>query len=189
MFKKICYAGAFLFLCYSFTACHKNKSNHKNNDTKIKSAHTSASNLQMDPSKTIAENITRDTSYSILSESLKASGLSEILAEPGPFTFFAPTNTAFSGLPNGTLESLKERKNDLANILSHHVVAGLLRNKDLKGQKLKTLAGDELIVTTRNKEIIINGVKVNANGIKASNGTIYVIDNLLFPKDQNPGAY
>jgi len=132
-----------------------------------------------------------DTSYSILSESLKASDLFEVLTKPGPFTFFAPTNTAFKSLPDGTLESLmNERKNDLANILSHHIVAGLLLNKDLKeGQKLKTLAGDELIVTKRNKEIIINGVKINVHRTEATNGVIYTIDNLFFPKSQNPGAY
>jgi uncharacterized surface protein with fasciclin (FAS1) repeats len=145
----------------------------------------------MSSSKTIAENIMMDTSYSILSESLKASDLFEVLTKPGPFTFFAPTNTAFKSLPEGTLEGLmNDRKNDLANILSHHIVAGILQNKDLKeGQKLKTLAGDELIVTKRNKEIIINGVKINDQAADATNGVIYVIDNLFFPKSQNSSAY
>src|ERR1700681_2106114 len=106
MFKKICYTGILIFFCYFFSACHNNQSNHKNSNTQVKSATTDVPGLRMSSSKTIAENIMMDTSYSILSESLKASDLFEVLTKPGPFTFFAPTNTAFKSLPEGTLEGL-----------------------------------------------------------------------------------
>ena len=85
---------------------------------------------------------------------------------------------------------MQDRKNDLANILSYHIVAGQLEKKHMKaGQKLKTVAGEELIVTKRNDDIIINGVRINTAGIRNSNGIIYIVNDLLFPKNQNPGAY
>jgi uncharacterized surface protein with fasciclin (FAS1) repeats len=145
----------------------------------------------MDSSKTIAENILTDTSYSILAESLKSTDLFDILTKPGPFTIFAPSNTAFRKLPAGTLEGwMTDRKKDLSNILSYHVIAGRLRSQDIESvQKLKTLAGEGLTITKRNKNIMSNGIKVNMPGVEARNGIIYPIDDLLFPTQQNPGSY
>jgi uncharacterized surface protein with fasciclin (FAS1) repeats len=114
-----------------------------------------------------------------------------VLNKPGPFTVFAPTNAAFEKLPEGSLDGLlNERKNDLSNILSHHLVAGLLDQTDIeKSQKITTLAGEDLIITKRKDGIMINGLKINSRGIKNNNGIIYIINDLLFPRNQNPGAY
>ena len=75
-------------------------------------------------------------------------------ADTGPFTVFAPTNTAFGKLPAGTVDTLvkPENKATLTKILTYHVVPGRLTADDLikavkdgGGQaKLKTVAGDEL---------------------------------------------
>lgn len=47
------------------------------------------------------------------------------LANAGPFTVFAPTNTAFDTLPAGTVETLREPGNELKleTVLHHHVTA------------------------------------------------------------------
>jgi uncharacterized surface protein with fasciclin (FAS1) repeats len=187
MWSKIFYTIFIPFL-YFLAACH-DELDHKNNNTQLKSA--VISNSLMDPSKTIVENISRDTSFSILARSLKVAGLFEVLNKPGPFTVFAPTNSAFDKLPDGGLESLlNEREKDLSNILSHHLVAGLLEKKDIeKSQKITTLAGEDLIVTKRKDAIMINGIKINSKVIKNNNGIIYIINDLLFPRNQNPGAY
>lgn len=185
------YFRMWIFLCCLAVACDNNTSVHKNNDTKLKSATTRMSTAEFNSSKSIAENISVDSLLSILDRSLKITGLSELLTKPGPFTVFAPVNSAFEKLPEGTLEGLmQDRKNDLANILSYHIVAGLLEKNNMKaGEKLKTVAGEELIVTKRNDEMIINGVRINTDGIRSSNGVIYIINDLLFPKNQNQGAY
>jgi len=163
----------------------------KNNDTQLKAAATKSSTVSWDRSRTIAENIVLDSSYSIFAESLKATDLYEMLSQPGPFTVFAPSNSAFRALPEGSLESLmSERRNDLVNILSHHIVAGKLETKDIETYpKMKTLAGDELIASKRNDEMIINGVRISARGTDVRNGIIYGADKLFFPKIQKPGAY
>ena len=170
--------------------CGRHGSNHKNNNSQVKSA-AAVSATQMHLPNTIADNILNDTAYSIFAESLKATDLFEVLTKPGPFTVFAPANTAFKKLPAGTLEGLmKERTNDLTNILSHHIVAGALQKKDLEeNRRPKTLAGEALIVSKRNSELIVNGVRIKSTGRQASNGMIYTIDGLLFPINQNPGAY
>ena len=42
---------------------------------------------------------------------LKAADLVTPLQDPGPFTVFAPTDTAFAKLPKGTLEDLLKPEN------------------------------------------------------------------------------
>jgi uncharacterized surface protein with fasciclin (FAS1) repeats len=145
----------------------------------------------MNPSKTIAENITADSTHTILAKALESTNLMETLSKPGPFTVFTPANNAFKKLPQGTFEGwMKTRKKDLVNILSYHIVAGSIKANDLKdGQKLRTLAGEELIVTMRNDKLLINGINVIEPDIQASNGVIYIIDDLLFPRNQNPDRY
>ncbi len=185
------YLQALFFLCYFSIACSNSESNHKNNNTPAKSVPPVISTSQMSSSKTIAENILNDTTHSILAEALDSTNLMETLTKPGPFTVFSPTNDAFKKLPTGILDGwMKKRKNDLANILSFHVVAGLIKTRDMKdGEKLKTLAGEELIVTRRKHKLLVNGIKVIEPDIQASNGIIYVIDDILFPRNQNTATY
>ena len=181
MRNKIIFHCILISLCGLSIRCH-NESAYKNND-KLKSSTTIISASSFQPSKTIAENIQIDTSYSILAQSLASSGVIETLTKPGPFTIFVPPNQAFRNLPPGTFESwINERKDDLSNVLSDHIVAGRVSSADIEdGQKLKTLAGDELIISKRNGKLFVNGLPVLQPDIEASNGTIYVIDGVLFP--------
>jgi uncharacterized surface protein with fasciclin (FAS1) repeats len=179
--NKIIFHCILIFLLGSSIKC-KNESAHKNSD-KLKSPATIISASRFKPSKTIAENIQMDTSYSILSQSLTSSGIMETLTKPGPFTVFVPSNQAFRNLPFGTFDSwMKDRKDDLSNVLSYHIIAGSINSKNIKdGQKLKTLAGDDLIISKRNGKLFVNGLPVIQPDIEASNGLIYVINGVLFP--------
>ncbi len=57
-------------------------------------------------SKTIVENASQAKNLTTLVAAVKAAGLVDTLSGPGPFTVFAPTNTAFEKLPKGTVEKL-----------------------------------------------------------------------------------
>ena len=179
-----------LVICLA-AACNNSTSIHKSKDSRLKSVTVSIPTRRFNPSKTILQNLSADTSYSIFNECLQLTGLAEVLSKPGPFTVFAPNNSAFGKLPQGSLEGLiQDRKGDLANILSHHIVAGAVEEKDIKlNRRLTTLSGEPLIVTKRNNETIINGVNMDTGEIWSRNGRIYIVEGLLFPKDQNPGAY
>jgi uncharacterized surface protein with fasciclin (FAS1) repeats len=98
---------------------------------------------------------------------------------------------AFDKLPPGVLESLMgKRKGDFANILSYHIVAGAIKANDFKdGERIKTLAGEELTVSVRNDKVSINGANVVEADIESSNGMMHVIDGILFPRNQNAAAY
>src|SRR6202008_799940 len=77
-------------------------------------------------SKDIVDNAVNSADHTTLVAAVKAAGLVETLKSKGPFTVFAPTNSAFAKLPAGTVDTLlrPENKAMLANILTYHVVAG-----------------------------------------------------------------
>lgn len=121
---------------------------------------------------------------STLVEAVTAAGLAETLQGEGPFTVFAPTNAAFDALPAGELDRLLEpaNKEELANILTYHVVEGEVMSSDLTdGQKAKTLEGGTLTVTINGKTVKINDATVATADVPASNGVVHVIDQVLLP--------
>ena len=81
----------------------------------------------------IAETAVSNPIFSTLVAALKAGGLVDTIASGGPFTVFAPTNDAFAKIPSSTLSSLltPEKKSDLVNILTYHVVSGKALSGDL----------------------------------------------------------
>ncbi len=86
----------------------------------------------MFPSKNIIQNAVNSKDHTTLVAAVKAAGLVETLEGKGPFTVFAPTNSAFGKLPAGTVDSLvkPENKATLTKILTYHVVPGKLRRAD-----------------------------------------------------------
>ena len=134
--------------------------------------------------KTIVDLAVATPDLSTLVTALKAGGLVGTLSGQGPFTVFAPTNEAFTALPNGVLASLlkPEHKKKLDDVLTYHVVAGTVRAEDLKdGEKLKTLEGKELTVRLSGKDVLINSAKVTTADVNASNGVVHIIDEVLIP--------
>ena len=123
--------------------------------------------------------------FSTLVAAVTAAGLVDTLKGNGPFTVFAPTDEAFSKLPEGTVENLlkPENKEKLVAVLTYHVIPGKVLSGDIKGKDL-------MVKTVQGSEIGINatmGVKVDdASVVKAdietSNGVIHVIDKVVMPK-------
>lgn len=120
--------------------------------------------------------------HTTLVAAVKAAGLLDSLANPGPFTVFAPTNAAFEKLPKGTVESLLEpsKKNDLVHILEYHVAVGTYKKEYLTdGLSLGMANGKNIQIKVQNGEPILNGNAKILASIPASNGIIHVIDSVL----------
>ena len=120
-------------------------------------------------------------SFNTLVTAVKAAGLVDTLKGPGPFTVFAPTDEAFAKLPKATLDALLKDKAALTKVLTYHVVAGKVMAADVKAGKVKTVQGQELTVATTGS-VTVDGAKVTATDIAASNGVIHVIDTVMLPK-------
>jgi uncharacterized surface protein with fasciclin (FAS1) repeats len=120
-------------------------------------------------------------SFNTLVAAVKAAGLVDTLKGPGPFTVFAPTDEAFAKIPKATLDGLLKDKAALSKILTYHVVSGKVMAADVKAGKVKTVNGQELTVKTEGG-VMVDGAKVVATDVAASNGVIHVIDTVMLPK-------
>ena len=124
--------------------------------------------------------------FKTLAAALTAAGLVGTLKGPGPFTVFAPTDAAFAKLPAGTVETLlkPENKAMLVSVLTYHVVPGRVMSSALAGKTTdaKTVEGRAVTVDARMGGVSVNGAKVVAADVAATNGVIHVIDTVLIPK-------
>ena len=137
--------------------------------------------------KNIVETAADAGQFNTLGAAAKAAGLAGALSGDGPLTVFAPTDDAFGALPAGTIETLlkPENKDKLANILKYHVIAGRIGSDALAdGARLETLAGAAAVVSAAENGFTIQGARIVATDIGASNGVVHVIDRVILPPDQ-----
>ncbi len=128
-------------------------------------------------------------SLSTLVTAVKAAELVVTLQGEGPFTVFAPTNTAFGALPAGTLDTLLKPENieQLKSILTYHVVSGKVMASDLSdGQVITTVQGGKLTVSIMDGKVYLTDVKgnkvmVEKADVNANNGVVHVISGVLLP--------
>ena len=137
-------------------------------------------------SDTIVDKAAAAGNFSTLIAAVEAAGLQDVLSGDGPFTVFAPTDAAFAALPAGTVESLLEPENldQLKAVLTYHVVPANLMSSQIRNgdNVVKTVGGNTLNVEKEYDGVMIGSAKVVAVDIKASNGVIHVIDEVLLPK-------
>lgn len=134
--------------------------------------------------------------HTTLVAAVKAAGLVDTLSSPGPFTVFAPTDTAFAKLPAGTVATLvkPENKGTLTTILTYHAVAGKVTSTQLVAlikksggaAKLTTVAGQTLTARLSGDKIVITDAKggvtaVTKADVVTSNGVIHVTDGVFLP--------
>lgn len=155
------------------------------NDTMMKDDGVMVGGALMISSRDIVDNAVLANNVTTVVAAVKAAGLVDTLKSKGPFTVFAPNNSAFAALPAGTVESLllPENKSKLTDILTYHVVAGAYKVKDLMdGQVLTTVNGKKLTITKVDGKVMINGsAMVETPNVISSNGVTHVINKVLLP--------
>jgi uncharacterized surface protein with fasciclin (FAS1) repeats len=135
----------------------------------------------------IVDTIAATPTLTSFSAALKAAGLNDTLKGKGPYTVFAPTDEAFKRLPANTMTNLMkpENKEQLVKLLTFHIVAAKVTEKDMDGKmyKTKTLNGKDVEVDADDpgEGIRINKAKVTKADIAADNGVIHLINRVLLP--------
>ncbi len=137
--------------------------------------------FELPPTDDIVELAQGTSNLSTLVTALTTAELVATLQGDGPFTVFAPTNDAFENLPDGVLDYLLENPTELAGVLKYHVVAGSVLSTDLATGAVTTLNGDiDVDISTG---VVINGsASVVTADIKATNGVVHIIDEVLIPE-------
>jgi transforming growth factor-beta-induced protein len=129
----------------------------------------------------------RAGSFKTLVSYVIAADLDTALQGKGHFTVFAPTDEAFSKLPEETRRELlsPEGQEKLAEILKYHVLKRSVSiPKNAPSHPLKkatTLAGKRINFTRDDEGVLVNDSRVIQRNITCSNGIIHVIDEVLVP--------
>ena len=156
---------------------------------------TAQTEAQTDTPATVVDLAAGNPEFSTLVSAVQTAGLAETLSSEGPFTVFAPTNTAFENALaelDITAEELMARE-DLSSILTYHVVPSSLLAadalsavEDAGGELMVTTAnGADLAITVVDGVVTLNGVaSVTTADLVAGNGVVHVIDAVLLPPTQ-----
>ena len=174
-FKNLFKTVLILILSFtSFTSC--------NNDDET---------MPVPITNTIVDFVSNSPDYSVLLEALQlANGnLPDVLGGEGPFTVFAPNNTAFATfLSENNFSSLSDIPTDvLTQVLLNHVVSGNAVSSSLEtGYSVNSLStatpngnNMSLFINTTNG-VVINGVStVTTADVSVDNGTIHAVNAVI----------
>ena len=182
---------ATLFI-FSFVACKNDKSATDEGSEKVTEPieHQGQAAVKDNESDANALQVAKSIEdFSTLVAAIEAAGVEDAVVNAGPLTIFAPLNSAFGKLPEGTVENLvqPENKATLAFILVNHVAPAnypikQLKKEAKKGRKLYMASGKYLIVENKDGEIYVGGTKI-LKTVQVSNGWIHVVDDVLVPAE------
>lgn len=174
-----------IFFVIISAGCNKNEDQTKTTagkDSKV--TENTPQNIDNESKKDIVKTAVASKDHTTLVTAIKAADLVVSLSNAGPFTVFAPVNSAFDKLPAGTVDELlkPENKSKLASILQHHVAVAVYTKDILKdGMNIGMVDGKNAKVTIKNGEIFIDKAKIIAT-VPATNGIIYVVDEVILPQ-------
>lgn len=173
-----------------FTVACNNQDGGENTGTTETSSAGGQEAVQDDESeKDIVKVAVGSADHTTLVAALKQADYVTALSNAGPFTVFAPTNAAFDKLPKGTVDGLMkaDKKGDLQNILEYHVSIGVFNQDMMQDGQVIDQANNKKITISKSADgkIKINGTANILAEVKASNGIVYVIDEVLLPPAGN----
>ena len=123
--------------------------------------------------------------FGTLAAALSAENLIDVLKGNGPFTVFAPSDEAFSKLPEGTVENLLKPENmdQLVAVLTYHVVPGKVLSTDIMrgSNSVATVQGSSVTIMKSYDAVKITQATVVMADVEATNGVIHIIDEVILP--------
>ena len=119
--------------------------------------------------------------FTTLVKAIESAELVDLLKSEGSYTVFAPTDEAFSKLPQEALAALLQDVPKLKRILTYHVVFGDVRAEDLQQIEEAATVEGSIVAIENNNGIKVNDANVLQTDIIADNGVIHIIDGVLIP--------
>jgi uncharacterized surface protein with fasciclin (FAS1) repeats len=124
--------------------------------------------------------------FSTLLSLIETAGLTATLQGKGPFTVFAPTDSAFAALPPAKLGVLKEKASAKA-VVEYYIVPGMVMAAEFKSKAdaqsyaaFKTMGGADIKVHMA-RHVGKEFATLQQADLMASNGVIHVVDKVMTP--------
>jgi transforming growth factor-beta-induced protein len=137
-----------------------------------------------DPVVTAAGN---NPQLSTLASTIESAGLVDTLNGEGPFTIFAPSNSAFAAIPPADLEAvLADPSGVLTDLFTLHVVVGQqLSTSDLAAAGTVDSLGGTLTIDSFGDRLTVDAgagpAVVVCGDIQTANATVHIVDAVLLP--------
>lgn len=130
------------------------------------------------PAQQVVNVLSKHENVSIFVKTIKRAGVDSELNSDGPYTIFAPSNKALSGMSD-RLD--RASSSTLRNFVMDHVMTGMATKRQIMVMSnAPTLGGVDLQMTVDgNNNVTVNGVSVIEYNIRARNGVIHIIDGTL----------
>ncbi|MFA6422020.1 MAG: fasciclin domain-containing protein [Candidatus Buchananbacteria bacterium] len=155
---------------------------------------TTNNNLQIDATSSTSQNnnielmdivsLARATgNFNTFFVAMLQSGLDGSFNVGGPYTIFMPTDKAFGKIDQKTAQRLVNDRQFLVKVLQNHIVSGARLKDSLRaGDSFESINNTTVSIGGTDNVITINGAKIIAPDLIASNGVIQGIDAVLIGK-------
>lgn len=137
--------------------------------------------------QTIVQIAAGNPDFSTLVSILSLPEMSDLLAAANDptsdLTVFAPTNDAFAALLTALGKTeLSELPVELVKeIVSYHILGGAVMSSELSNGDVETLLTGESVTVNVDNGVTINGTDVVLADVKAINGVIHAVEDVLLP--------
>jgi uncharacterized surface protein with fasciclin (FAS1) repeats len=118
-------------------------------------------------------------------KAVDATDLKATISSQGPYTVFAPTDSAWAKLTTEQLDNLfkPENKAQLKQILLNHIVSGRMSNNEISTHdNLLSQGGSQLSIRMAGNVVTVDGANVDKTQVVASNGILHPIDSVIMTK-------
>ena len=121
----------------------------------------------------------------VFSSAIELAGFQPELSGDRPYTLFVPSDAALIGEGSAVLlegvYTTPSNQDRLANLVGYHIIPGekLVLETDSEAQ-IETRSGENLLITVRNDEIILNGQVRVTDTVDLGTGIAYVTSGLLW---------
>lgn len=132
---------------------------------------------------TIVDAAIATPTLSTLTSLLVAANLVEALSAPGNLTVYAPTNDAFAKIPGPVFAAIGGDINVLTSVLTYHVADGDADPRLKDKREVHTLQG-QTVLSGYGKGVgpMTNQSVADCTAVKTTNGTVWIIDSVMFPQ-------
>ena len=129
--------------------------------------------------------------FKIFVQAVAATNLTQIFKTQPNITVFAPTDTAFNSLPADQLAALQKNIPALQKLVTYHLVNTHITSAQVVGHaatSIPSVANLPVALSGEGGKMTVNGANVIQADVMASNGVIFVIDQVLQPGGAPPAA-
>ncbi len=129
--------------------------------------------------------------FKIFVQAVQATNLTQIFKAQPNITVFAPTDAAFSSLPGDQLAALQKNIPALQKLVTYHLVNTHITSAQVLGHaatSIPTVANVPIALSGEGGKMTVNGANVLQADVAASNGVVFVIDQVLQPGSAPPAA-